>query len=357
MKNTSISRQLIITMGILNLAITFCAVVFSCGVYTLALKYQWISLNDLDTDSVSLHMIDMVWIMIVLCTGFIISTMLSFPFAKRLIDPMNALAEAVSKIRLGDLSARAEKTHNSSTEIDKLIEDFNLMAEKLEISVKNAHIWNASIAHELRTPITILQGRLQGIIDGVFQADMTLYKNLLHQVEGLSHLVEDLRTLTLLENQQLRLNLEKTNLKSSIEKCLNAFHGRLVSAGLNVQTDFTYQSCFCDCRRMEQVLLALLDNEVRYANSGNLYIKTEVNAKTWILHLEDDGPGISEEHINYLFKPFYRLESSRNRTQGGTGLGLAVVYAIVAAHHGTIKYHITQGTGSRFSIYLPLLDN
>lgn len=354
MKNTSISRQLIITMGILNLALTFCAVVFSCVVYTVALKYSWISIKDLDPNSISLHMIDIIWIISVLCVGFVISSLLSFPFAKRLIEPMNTLALAAQKIRLGDLTARAVTENVSSSEVTKLIQDFNLMAEKLESSVKNAHIWNASIAHELRTPVTILQGRLQGIIDGVFVADMSLYKNLLHQVEGLSHLVEDLRTLSLLENQQLRLSLENTNLQESIWKCLNIFESRFITAGLKITTKLTDECCQCDCRRMEQVLLALFDNEVRYAQSGILSMTTTVDTQYWILCIEDQGPGISDEHISALFDPFYRLEASRNKSEGGTGLGLAVVNAIVQAHHGHVTYERTIKNGSLFSIYLPL---
>lgn len=356
MKNTSISRQLIITMGVLNLALTFCAVIFSGIVYTLALRYQWITMDDFDTDTISIHMLDIIWIICVLAVGFVISTMLSFPFAKRLIDPINTLAEAVSKIHMGDLTARARSEQVSSSEVKKLIEDFNLMAEKLEISVQNANIWHASIAHELRTPVTILQGRLQGIIDGVFTADMALCQSLLNQVEGLSHLIEDLRTLTLLENQQLRLNLEKTNLQDNISKCLNVFQNRFVNAGLEIQTKFTDDLCLADCRRIEQVLLALLDNEVRYAQAGKLLFTTETDLQYWILHIEDEGPGIPDEHILNIFEPFYRLEPSRNKLQGGTGLGLAVAYAIVQAHHGKLQYNRTAQQGSQFSIYLPLAD-
>ncbi|MDB0154419.1 two-component sensor histidine kinase AdeS, partial [Acinetobacter baumannii] len=100
--------------------------------------------------------------------------------------------------------------------MSELLYNFNDMAQKLEVSVKNAQVWNAAIAHELRTPITILQGRLQGIIDGVFKPDEVLFKSLLNQVEVLSHLVEDLRTLSLVENQQLRLNYELFDFKAVV---------------------------------------------------------------------------------------------------------------------------------------------
>jgi two-component system sensor histidine kinase AdeS len=109
------------------------------------------------------------------------------------------------------------------------------MAKQLESSVKNAQLWNAAIAHELRTPITILQGRLQGVLDGVFKPDEILFKSLLNQVEGLSHLVEDLRTLSLVENQQLRLNYEWVNIQDSVEKVLKIFEQRFTTANLTAE--------------------------------------------------------------------------------------------------------------------------
>lgn len=227
------------------------------------------------------------------------------------------------------------------------------MAQKLEVSVKNAQVWNAAIAHELRTPITILQGRLQGIINGVFKPDEVLFKSLLNQVEGLSHLVEDLRTLSLVENQQLRLNYELFDFKAVVEKVLKAFEDRLDQAKLVPELDLTSTPVYCDHRRIEQVLIALIDNAIRYSNAGKLKISSEVASQNWILKIEDEGPGIATEFQDDLFKPFFRLEESRNKEFGGTGLGLAVVHAIVMALKGTIQYS-NQGSKSVFTIKISM---
>ncbi|EMX3442612.1 HAMP domain-containing histidine kinase, partial [Acinetobacter baumannii] len=246
----------------------------------------------------------------------------------------------------GDLSARAYDNRIHSAEMSD-------MAQKLEVSVKNAQVWNAAIAHELRTPITILQGRLQGIIDGVFKPDEVLFKSLLNQVEVLSHLVEDLRTLSLVENQQLRLNYELFDFKAVVEKVLKAFEDRLDQAKLVPELDLTSTPVYCDRRRIEQVLIALIDNAIRYSHAGKLKISSEVVSQNWILKIEDEGPGIATEFQDDLFKPFFRLEESRNKEFGGTGLGLAVVHAIIVALKGTIQYS-NQGSKSIFTIKISM---
>ncbi|MCU0188786.1 ATP-binding protein, partial [Citrobacter freundii] len=111
-----------------------------------------------------------------------------------------------------------------------------------------------------------------------------------------------------------------------IEKVLKAFEDRLEQANLVPELDLTELPVFCDRRRIEQVLIALIDNSIRYSNAGKLKISSEVVTDNWILKIEDEGPGIATEFQDDLFKPFFRLEESRNKEFGGTGLGLAVVH-------------------------------
>ncbi|ENL3687701.1 ATP-binding protein [Acinetobacter baumannii] len=311
-----ISKQLFIALTIVNLSVTLFSVVLGYVIYNYAIEKGWISLSSFQQeDWTSFHFVDWIWLATVIFCGCIISLVIGMRLAKRFIVPINFLAE--------------------------------------EVSVKNAQVWNAAIAHELRTPITILQGRLQGIINGVFKPDEVLFKSLLNQVEGLSHLVEDLRTLSLVENQQLRLNYELFDFKAVVEKVLKAFEDRLDQAKLIPELDLTSTPVYCDRRRIEQVLIALIDNAIRYSNAGKLKISSEVVSQNWILKIEDEGPGIATEFQDDLFKPFFRLEESRNKEFGGTGLGLAVVHAIVMALKGTIQYS-NQGSKSVFTIKISL---
>lgn len=201
--------------------------------------------------------------------------------------------------------------------------------------------------------IIAIKSLSKGIIDGVFKPDEVLFKSLLNQVEVLSHLVEDLRTLSLVENQQLRLNYELFDFKAVVEKVLKAFEDRLDQAKLVPELDLTSTPVYCDRRRIEQVLIALIDNAIRYSHAGKLKISSEVVSQNWILKIEDEGPGIATEFQDDLFKPFFRLEESRNKEFGGTGLGLAVVHAIIVALKGTIQYS-NQGSKSIFTIKISM---
>lgn len=354
-KKSGISKQLFIALSIVNLSVTLFSVLLGYYIYNYAIDVGWITLSTLQEDWTEFHFVDWIWLATVVFCGSVISLIIGMHLAQRFIKPINYLAEAAEKISQGDLSARADDRQIHSAEISELMHNFNHMAQKLELSVKNAQVWNAAIAHELRTPMTILQGRLQGILDGVFEPNVVLFKSLLNQVEGLSHLVEDLRTLSLVENQQLRLNYEWVNPQESIERVLKLFDDRLAHAQLIPQLDLTTTPVHCDRRRIEQVLMALIDNSVRYAHAGQLNISSKIINRQWILHIEDQGPGIAPEYQANLFDPFFRLEQSRNKEFGGTGLGLAVVHAIVAAHQGTVEYR-NKNSNSIFTIKIPCLE-
>lgn len=341
-------------MSLLNLGVTLLSFMIGYFVYSWAIEIGFLDFQSVNSNEFSITSVDFIWLFLVLLTGFFLSTLLAFKYGKRYTQPISDLADVIQQIQQGNLSLRIKQPHHDIPhEIKSLIENFNAMASQLEVSVKNSTVWNAAIAHELRTPVTILQGRLQGIVDGVFVADQALHQSLLNQIEGLSYLVEDLRTLTLIENRQLRLELEQTNLKDSIEKCLQMFNERFQFKKLNVFISLTDDTVHVDIRRMEQIFIALFSNFLRYSNAGQINITTVTTAEHWVLTLEDEGPGIDESHIEHLFKPFYRLEDSRSRLDGGTGLGLAVIDAIIEAHQGHIYYSKSKNLGgSCFTIQL-----
>lgn len=349
-----INFQFILMLNLLNLGITFLSYFLGYFVYSWAIESGFLDASVINSDDFPITQFDFVWFFLVILTGFILSTFLAFKYGKRYTQPISALANVAQEIQQGNLSVRIEEPHHDIPhELKLLIQNFNAMANQLEVSVNNSIVWNAAIAHELRTPVTILQGRLQGVVDGIFVADQKLHQSLLNQVEGLSYLVEDLRTLTLIENKQLRLELEKTNLQTSIYKCLQMFHERFEAKGLIEAVHLTHEDVICDIRRMEQVFIALFSNIFNYANSGKVLISTYKTPEYWTLTLEDEGPGIDEEHLEHLFKSFYRLEDSRSRSDGGTGLGLAVIDAIIEAHQGKISYSKSKTLGgSCFTIQL-----
>ena len=227
------------------------------------------------------------------------------------------------------------------------------MAERIERMAGERVIWNAAIAHELRTPVTILRGRLQGLAEGVFTPDEKQFRNLLAQVEGLSRLIDDLRMLSLAESGHLELRRDVVDLSFEIDGLVQLMLPDFHAAGFTPVLNLTKETVFCDSARIRQIVLALLDNAKRYAQAGKIYIDTYLSHDTYFLTVEDEGPGISDEIAAFIFDVFERGESSRSRQMGGSGLGLAVVRAIAQLHGGQALYrHGSQG-GSVFQVSWP----
>lgn len=296
------------------------------------------------------------WMQLVVSTllTVVVSVVTAAGFARRVLFPLQSLTESARRVAGGDLNARAERGEQPLTEMSELVDDFNRMAEKLDNSSRDIRTWNAAIAHELRTPVTILRGRLQGLADGIFPPEQQLFINLVKQTDGLSHLIDDLRTLSLAQSGHLRLQYGLINVPQEIEA---------IAAVVEVDFKFSQHSLVlrlnearvpCDAARLRQALLALLENARRYAVSGVVMISCREHDEGVMISVEDEGPGISKEVAESIWEAFVRGDDSRSRHSGGSGLGLAVVRAIVLAHGGEVSCGPGELQGTRFSLWLPL---
>lgn len=299
---------------------------------------------------------DLVLIAFFLLIGLALAIVVSLRLAKRILAPLNSLAESARKIAAGDLSARASPGDRSLGETAQLVDDFNAMAQRLQDIAEDMLAWNATIAHELRTPLTILKGRLQGIADGVFTADEALIRNLLLQVDGLSRLVEDLRTVTLADGGHLDLRIERVGLAAEIRSVTDLLEPSLAKAGFSLDVTLIDLTVRGDGIRIRQALLALLDNAQRYARPGSIELSTLKSGGSAIIRVEDEGPGLLPEFARRAFEPFARSEPSRSRRLSGSGLGLSVVRAIAEAHGGRVGYRRSSRGGAVFEITLPLME-
>ena len=248
------------------------------------------------------------------------------------------------------MSARAASFNNAQNETNQLIRDFNLLAEKLERMTNEQRFWNAAIAHELRTPVTILYGRLQGMLDGVFTPDNHQLRSLLVQVDGLKNLVEDLRVVSLEESGHLNLRLQEVNLSTEITAVVEFMKDALASTQQYVELDLVVNEVSCDPARIRQALIALLTNAIKHAVPGPIKIQTRKTQHSLILSVEDEGPGIPDTLIPDIFTAFRR---SSDNDASGSGLGLAVVAAIARAHNGEASCQPTIKGGTRFEIRWP----
>lgn len=273
---------------------------------------------------------------------------------RRVGGGLNDVAAAARAVAEGRLDARATSVRFASIEEDELTQDFNAMAEALERAERELTDSTAAIAHELRTPLTVLSGRLHGIQDGVFAAEPDQIASLIHQVDSLSRLVDDLRTMSLVHSRQLVLDVATIDLADELRPTIEAMRPDLEAAGLTVICNLAATPMLGDAGRLRQALAAVLSNAMRYApNSGPLEIETCLEGGSVVLRVLDRGPGLSEAAAARAFERFWRGEMSRARVSGGSGLGLSVVRAIAVAHHGQVSLRPRAGGGAAFEAILP----
>lgn len=320
-------------------------------IYYLAGKY-WPTLFDCESDLPTLP--DFLLFLALGLVAVLVSLYFSTRIARRLVEPLNSVATGIRRIAAGDLDARAEATDAPLGEASALVEDFNQMAEKLQRAVNERAQWNAAIAHELRTPVTILRGRLLGFADGVFPPTEEALRKLLTQVDGLSRLIEDLRLLSLFESHQLRLDVRRVHLEHEIRTVGDIYEPLLQKAGLRLRILVEAGAVCCDPLRIRQALVALLDNALKYATAGELWIRFAHDEESCVLSVDDAGPGMPEEAMRLVFQAFWQANSVSAKIAGGNGLGLSVVMAIAVAHGGEASCAANASGGTSFSIRWPM---
>ena len=245
---------------------------------------------------------------------------------------------------------------HSRDEIGELATSFNRMSRDLAQANQVRRQMTADIAHDLRTPLTVLRGYTEGLRDGSIEGRQDLYEALHQEVAHLQHLVEDLRTLSLADAGELALNRRAVDPKALLER---AGLAHVVSAQrkgiqLRVNAPDSLPSVEVDVERLTQVLNNLVTNALSFTSEGQIILSASCRDESVILQVSDSGVGISEEELQYIFDRFYKVDRSRHRDgQAQSGLGLAISRAIVEAHDGTIGAESTVGQGTRFTIQLP----
>lgn len=352
MKRTpGLRRQIIHSLGMMTLGIIFLSVFGSYVFYAIAVAY----LPDSISDTWMPSRVEMIWIVCTILAALSIALGVAIRLSRRILTPLNSVANSLREIAQGKLDARVPIDDQAIGETAQLVRDFNAMAERLQSMTREREFWNAAIAHELRTPVTILRGRLQGLAEGVFPPSSQLFDGLLRQVEGLNHLIEDLRVLSLNDSGHLELQRAEVRLAEELAVVLDAFAPALIASGFTLQQalDADLKVC-CDALRIRQALLALLENAQKHAVPGTLIVRLHRSASMCILSVEDEGPGVSDEVASYIFDAFRRGDPSRSRKSGGSGLGLAVVKAIIEAHGGRAVCQPTEGGGTLFTLAWPV---
>jgi signal transduction histidine kinase len=279
--------------------------------------------------------------------------------ARRLTQPLRQLTEATHRMARGELGQQVST--DARGEIGELSTSFNQMSVALVTSELQRQQMLADVAHELRTPLSIMRGHIEAMLDGVFEMTPDNLALVHEETLLLGRLVDDLRTLSLAEAGQLSLNLVTANLTDLMVQSAAAFEPLAEAEGVELATELPVDPVIAtgDPSRIRQVLGNLLSNALRHVNTGNneepqVLLSLIKRGDVAQLRVSDNGPGLSSEAQEHVFDRFWRADRGRSRDQGGSGLGLAICRAIVDAHNGRIWVESTAGQGATFIIELPI---
>jgi signal transduction histidine kinase len=231
---------------------------------------------------------------------------------------------------------------------------FNSMAERLQAHDQHRRNMLADISHELRTPITVIQGNVEGMLDGVYPTDEARLKSIIEETQILSRLVDDLRTLALAESGALRLKREPTNLAELVRDAVSGFEAQAKEKDIRLELSLAEgEDAHIDPQRIREVLTNLLSNALRYTpRGGEVKIRlTETGSgpeRRATISIQDSGPGIEPELLPHVFERFYKSSDS-----GGMGLGLSIAKYLVEAHDGKIWAESEAAKGTKITLSFP----
>ena len=277
--------------------------------------------------------------------------------SRRMLASISNLAAAARGLGSGDLVSRADVKGND--EIAELGRTFNSMADALEESERQRRAMVSDVAHELRTPLSNIQGHIEALQDGLLESDSATLGTVHQQALHLNRLVDDLRLLADTEARELRLEIEATDLGEIAERVATSFKPRAEAGSVQLETEIaeTLPTLYVDRLRMEQVLTNLVENAVRHTPSGgSVTVAASRMGDLVRVEVTDTGVGIPPDALPHVFDRLYRADASRERTTGGSGLGLTIARQLVEAHGGAIWAESEEGSGSRFGFDLPITE-
>jgi two-component system OmpR family sensor kinase/two-component system sensor histidine kinase BaeS len=257
---------------------------------------------------------------------------------RRFVNPLADVIYAARSLAAGKLDTRIPA--EGPQDLRSLSESFNEMATALERSDRERRAMLADVAHELRTPLSVIRGRLEGIVDGIYSEDGPQVSMALEQTYLMQRLVDDLRLLTLVETRQLQFDKRDIDLANVIRSVIDMFSAEAQEK--NISLSFSEQSgnltTHIDPQRFEQVISNLVGNAIRYVPDGSrVWVTARGTSHGVQITVNDNGKGIPIEDLPYIFDRFWRKDKSRSRATGGTGLGLAIAKQLIEAQGGTIQ--------------------
>ncbi|MEW9124415.1 MAG: HAMP domain-containing sensor histidine kinase [Thermotaleaceae bacterium] len=275
--------------------------------------------------------------------------------SQRITRPLLAMKDATKRITKGEYKQLIVTKGND--ELAQLGQAIQKLGEQLQEYEDTRNDFLAAVSHELRTPLTYIKGYSDILTKGKYKNDKELadYTAIINkEANRLTFLLNDLFEMSKLQVGKFQLTMERADINSIINKVIMNFTPAAVEKGLLLRKhlDSNIPKISMDAQRMEQVFYNLIENALKYTEKGEITVKSYQQEERIVIEIKDTGIGIPKQDIPKVWERFYRVDKSRTRKTGGTGLGLYVVKQIVEAHGGKIYVNSTDEKGSTFSIYL-----
>ncbi|MEL0630916.1 ATP-binding protein [Psychromonas aquatilis] len=287
-------------------------------------------------------------------------TLITFFLARHLAEPIKLIISGMHKLTQGDYQHQV--TLNREDELGELSRDFNELAMTLHENESARRRWLANISHELRTPVAILRGELEAMLDKVRPLNTDNIASANDEVKHLQSLINDLQLLTSADIGGMHYRKKKVCFNQWLVKEVEKHRSYLASTGISLVVNIDRSlpiNLYADTTRLCQLFENIINNCIKYADASVVSISLKLDKNTTdnkiLLIIEDDGVGVATAHLKHLFEYLYRADSARNRQTGGSGLGLSICAHIVAAHQGTISASHAALGGLAINIELPVI--
>ena len=273
--------------------------------------------------------------------------------SQKISKPIIVVSKMTDFIKMGGYDQKLEY-ESSIVEIDNLINSINELSRELYKMENMRKNLTSDISHELRTPLTSIQTHLEAMIDGIWEPSKERLNSVNEEVIRLSHLVNQLKNLAKFDSYEDKLNLKNENLTQLIKNIIYNNESHALDKNIRIKYELEDVNANIDKEKISQVIINLISNAIRYTNlNGEILIKLYKKSDFIKIIVKDNGIGIPEESLDYIFERFYRVDKSRCRNTGGTGVGLTICKSIVDLHKGKIEVKSKLNEGSEFIITLP----
>ncbi|MCU7800592.1 MAG: HAMP domain-containing protein [gamma proteobacterium symbiont of Lucinoma myriamae] len=286
----------------------------------------------------------------------IIALFIAIVLSRHFLQPIRSLSKGVHQLVCGNY--KQTLLISSKDELGQLAHDFNHLSKTLEQNRQDRRQWIVDISHELRTPVAILQGEIEALLDNVRPLNHDALQSLQHETKRLKRLISDLHKLSMSDLGAQSYKMENIDLLPRIKEFIDDNEAQLKAQGLDFIVTFHCQKAmvYADEGRIEQLLVNLMQNSLRYTNTpGQIKLTVSHGNQMLIINWSDSSPGVQNNDLARLFERLYRVDASRNRASGGSGLGLAICLNIAQAHNGSISASHSELGGLNIQLKLPLI--